>query len=246
MLGRVHSFESFGTVDGPGTRFVVFLQGCMFRCKYCHNRDTWSRDDGKLYSVEEVVGEILPYTPFIDASNGGVTVTGGEPLLQRDFVCLLFKILRFQGIHTCLDTNGYVASSGYGLALDKLMSHTDLVLLDIKQMNTVKHVELTAVTNLYTLNFAQYLHEINKPTWIRYVVVPGHTDDLDDVRQLAEFVAPMNNVAKIELLPYHALGEHKWKAFGNASALEGVGAPTPEKLASIQALLTEYDIESTV
>ncbi|PID42566.1 MAG: pyruvate formate-lyase 1-activating enzyme [Proteobacteria bacterium] len=246
MLGRVHSFESFGTVDGPGTRFVIFLQGCMFRCKYCHNRDTWSRDDGKLYSVEELINEILPYTPFIDSSHGGVTVSGGEPLLQRDFVCLLFKILHFQGIHTCLDTAGYVPGSGYGDELDKLMSHTDLVLLDIKQINTVKHIELTSVTNLYTLNFAQYLRDINKPAWIRYVVVPGHTDDLDDVRRLAQFVAPMTNVEKVELLPYHPLGEYKWKAFGETSPLEGVGAPTPEKLESIQAVFKEYGIKATV
>ena len=142
ILGRVHSFESFGTVDGPGTRFVVFLQGCMFRCKYCHNRDTWPVEEGYLYSVEELVNEILPYTPFFDASNGGVTVSGGEPLLQSKFLCVLFKILQFQGIHTCIDTNGYAQENLYEIELEKLMSHTDLVLLDIKQMDDQKHIEL--------------------------------------------------------------------------------------------------------
>ncbi len=246
MLGRVHSFETFGTLDGPGTRFVLFLQGCMFRCKYCHNRDTWPVDEGQLYSVEELVNEILPYTPFFDTSGGGVTVTGGEPLLQRQFVCVLFKILHFHGIHTCLDTSGFVPPTAYGTELDKLLSHTELVLLDIKQMDAAKHLALTGAVQAPTLAFARYLQQIHKPTWIRYVVVPGHTDDLADVRALAEFVAPMSNVEKVELLPYHHLGEHKWRAYGEQSPLEGVPSPTLEKLARIQALLAAYGIRSSV
>ena len=166
ILGRVHSLESFGTSDGPGTRFVVFLQGCMFRCQYCHNRDTWPVEAGNLYSVEDLVNEILPYTPFFDASKGGVTISGGEPLLQSRFLCALFKILHFQGIHTCLDTNGFVTPSAYGDDLEKLMSHTDLVLLDIKQMDDQKHRRLTGVSNRNTLAFARYLDQINKPVWI--------------------------------------------------------------------------------
>lgn len=242
MLGRVHSFETFGTLDGPGTRFVLFLQGCMFRCLYCHNRDTWPVDEGRLYSVEELVNEILPYTPFFDSSKGGVTVTGGEPLLQRQFLCVLFKILHFHGIHTCLDTNGYLPPNAYGEELDKFMSHTRLVLLDIKQMNPAKHHALTGATLAPTLEFARYLHRIDKPTWIRYVVVPGYTDDPDDVHALGAFLAPLSNIEKVELLPYHSLGEHKWRAYGERSPLEGTAAPTPESLAGIQAILQSYGL----
>lgn len=245
MLGRVHSFETFGTLDGPGTRFVLFLQGCMFRCQYCHNRDTWPMDEGKLYSVEEVVNEILPYTPFFDSSKGGVTVTGGEPLLQRQFLCVLFKILHFHGIHTCLDTSGHLPSSAYGEDLDKLMSHTRLVLLDIKQMDPRRHQTLTGGTLAPTLEFARYLHRIDKPTWIRYVVVPGLTDDLNDIRALAEFLAPLSNIEKVELLPYHSLGEHKWRAYGERSPLEGTPAPLQETLTEIQNMLQAYGLPTT-
>lgn len=202
--------------------------------------------EGRLYSVEELVNEILPYTPFFDTSGGGVTVTGGEPLLQSKFVCVLFKILHFHGIHTCLDTSGYLPATAYGIDLDKLMSHTSLVLLDIKQMDPAKHLALTGALLAPTLTFARYLHQINKPVWVRYVVVPGHTDDLDDVRMLGAFLAPMRNVEKVELLPYHRLGEHKWRAYGETSPLEGVTPPTPESLASIQAVLGEFGIQSCV
>jgi pyruvate formate lyase activating enzyme len=194
--------------------------------------------------VEELVNEILPYTPFFDASQGGVTISGGEPLLQSTFLCVLFKILQFQGIHTCLDTNGYVPPSAYDAALEKLMSHTDLVLLDIKHMDDQQHRRLTGVSNRNTLAFARYLEQINKPVWIRYVVVPGYTDDPADIRQLAEFIAPMKNVEQVELLPFHQLGAHKWQFFNDQNPLQGVPSPTSASLAGIQALLREYGIAS--
>ena len=242
LLGRVHSFETCGTVDGPGTRFVIFLQGCMFRCQYCHNRDTWERDEGKLYSVTDILTDILPYIPFIDASNGGVTVSGGEPLMQKRFVRVLFKLLHQQGIHTCLDTNGYVPDAGYDEELENLMDCTDLVLLDIKHINDQKHLQLTRVTNQYTLNFADYLHRYGKPVWIRYVVVPGLTDAEADVEQLAKSVAHMHNVEKVELLPYHTLGEHKWAAYDECYPLVGLAPPSAEKIATLKKIFERYDI----
>ena len=239
LLGRVHSFESFGTVDGPGTRFIVFLQGCLFRCKYCHNRDTWGLNEGKLYSVTELVDEILPYTPFIDASGGGVTVTGGEPLLQRQYVCVLFKLLKQQGIHTCLDTNGYVNVKDYGREMDKLFERTDLVMLDLKQIDDRKHIILTEISNDKPIAFAKYLQKINQPTWIRHVVVPGYSDDLEDIKRLADFVAPMKNVEKVELLPYHCLGVHKWDHYGEKYPLAGVEPPPAEKMEAIRQIFKD-------
>lgn len=244
LLGRVHSFESFGTVDGPGTRFIVFLQGCLFRCKYCHNRDTWELNEGKLYSVTELLDEIFPFMPFMDASGGGVTVTGGEPLLQKQFVCVLFKLLQQQGIHTCLDTNGYVSVKDYGLEMDKLFERTSLVMLDLKQIDREKHIRLTEVSNDKPLEFARYMQKINQPTWIRHVVVPGYSDDLDDIKRLADFIAPMKNVEQVELLPYHKLGVHKWSYYGEKYPLEGIDPPTAEKMAAIKQIFNEAGIEA--
>lgn len=246
LLARVHSFETLGTVDGPGTRFVVFMQGCLFRCKYCHNRDTWDLDSGELYSVIDVLTEILAYIPFMDASNGGVTVSGGEPLLQREFVRVLFKLLHQQGVHTCLDTNGYVTKSKYDEEMEKLLSCTDLILLDIKHIDDKKHIDLTKATNEYTLKFAKYLQQKKQPVWIRHVVVPGYTDDFDDIRKLAEFIAPLDNVEKVELLPYHKLGEHKWTAYDEKYSLHGVEPPSNEKMLQIQALFNEQGVEAIV
>lgn len=246
LLGRVHSFESMGTVDGPGTRFVVFMQGCPFRCKYCHNRDTWDMEGGKLYSVTDLITEILPYIPFIDASGGGVTVSGGEAMMQREFVRVLFKMLNFQGIHTCLDTNGYVPPPWYDDEMEKFVRCTDLILLDIKHIDDEKHKVLTDVTNVHTLRFARYLNEKDKPVWIRHVVVPGFTDDADDVRRLAEFIAPMKNVEHVDLLPYHNLGAHKWKAYDETYPLEGVQPPGREKMEEIKAIFDEFDIVTRI
>ena len=242
LLGRVHSFESCGMVDGPGTRFVVFLQGCLFRCLYCHNRDTWNTDAGSLYSVCDLLAEILPYIPFIDASNGGVTVTGGEPLLQKEFVRVLFKALHQQGVHTCLDTNGYITEAGYDEELDNLLKVTDLVLLDIKQMDAGKHETLTGPSNKYPLIFAQHLQQTGKPAWIRYVVVPGYTDEIKDIKKLADFIAPLDNVQKVELLPYHNLGAHKWSAYEKNYPLHGVASPSSEKLQQIADVFKERGI----
>lgn len=175
VKGRIHSVESFGTVDGPGIRFIAFMQGCLMRCKYCHNRDTWDLDGGKEVTVAELMEQIVSYRPFLEASCGGVTASGGEAVLQAEFVAELFKACKAEGIHTCLDTNGFVRK--YTEVIDQLLDNTDLVLLDIKQMDDAKHIDLTKVSNQRTLQFAEYLAKRGQKTWIRYVVVGGYTDD---------------------------------------------------------------------
>ncbi|WP_198780336.1 pyruvate formate lyase 1-activating protein [Shewanella putrefaciens] len=242
VTGRIHSVESFGTVDGPGIRFIAFMQGCLMRCQYCHNRDTWDLDGGKEVQVEELMSQIISYRPFLDASNGGVTASGGEAILQAEFVAELFKACKKEGIHTCLDTNGFVRK--YTPIIDELLDHTDLVLLDIKQMNDDKHIELTKVSNHRTLQFAQYLAERNQATWIRYVVVGGFTDDEASALQLAEFIKPMKNVEKVELLPYHELGKHKWEAMGETYQLDGVSPPSRETMEKIKAVFAQQGINA--
>jgi pyruvate formate lyase activating enzyme len=242
VTGRIHSVESFGTVDGPGIRFIAFMQGCLMRCQYCHNRDTWDLDGGKEVQVEELMSQIISYRPFLDASNGGVTASGGEAILQAEFVAELFKACKKEGIHTCLDTNGFVRK--YTPVIDELLDNTDLVLLDIKQMNDDKHIELTKVSNHRTLQFAQYLAERNQATWIRYVVVGGFTDDEASALQLAEFIKPMKNVEKVELLPYHELGKHKWEAMGETYQLDGVSPPSRETMEKIKTVFAQQGINA--
>ncbi|QBF84358.1 pyruvate formate lyase 1-activating protein [Shewanella maritima] len=240
--GRIHSIESFGTVDGPGIRFIAFLQGCLMRCQYCHNRDTWDLDGGKEVTVEELMTQILSYKPFLVAGNGGVTASGGEAILQAEFVHALFKACKQNDIHTCLDTNGFVRK--YEPIIDELLDQTDLVMLDIKQMNDDTHIDLTKVSNQRTLQFAEYLAKRNQATWIRYVVVPGFTDDIASAIKLAEFIKPMTNVEKVELLPYHQLGEHKWASFGEQYSLKDVKPPSKEVMETIKAVFTERDINA--
>ena len=171
VTGRVHSIETCGTVDGPGIRFIIFLQGCLMRCKYCHNRDTWDTEAGKETTVEELMKELLQYRNFMEASGGGITISGGEAMLQPEFVLAMFKACRLEGIHTCLDTNGFVRKIDQ--TTKDILDHTDLVLLDIKQMDNKKHIDLTHVSNKYTLEFAKYLADHNQAVYLRYVVVPG-------------------------------------------------------------------------
>ena len=177
VLGRIHSFESFGTVDGPGIRYVIFMQGCPLKCKYCHNRDTWDFSGGEEYSVDEVIDRIKRCKSYIDASGGGVTVSGGEPLLQPQFLIELFKRLKELNISTALDTAG---SLKINEKIEELLKYTDLVILDIKHINNKKCIELTGVPNENNINFAKYLSEKNIPMWIRQVLVPGYTDDKED------------------------------------------------------------------
>jgi len=228
IRGKVHSFETFGATDGPGIRFVIFMQGCPFKCKYCHNRDTWDLTGGTEYSVEEIINKALRCKPYIDASeNGGITVSGGEPLLQSKFVTELFKEAHRFGMSTCLDTSGLVAIDEN---IKELLLVTDLVLLDIKHIDDKKCRELTGVSNKNELNFAKYLSENNVNMWIRQVLVPGYTDDEKDLKKTKKFIDTLNNVKKVEVLPYHDLGKIKWENLEKEYPLKNTKAPTFDKI----------------
>ena len=230
---KVHSIESFGTVDGPGIRFVLFLQGCHLQCKYCHNRDTWDMNGGSYQSLDEIYEKILKYKNYI-CPNGGVTVTGGEPLLQIYFLISLFKKLKDSGIHTCIDTSGMVAITKN---VEELLSLTDLVLLDIKHIDNEKCKELVGVGNTLELKFAKYLSDHNIPIWIRQVLVPGLTDDKEDLLKLKDFISTLKTVQKVELLPYHNMGSYKWKQLGNKYSLENTPPAIPEDIERAKKIL---------
>lgn len=215
---KVHSVESFGTVDGPGIRFVLFLQGCHLQCKYCHNRDTWDMKGGSYKSLDEIFNKIMNYKNYI-CPNGGVTITGGEPLLQAKFIFELFTKLRKQNIHTCIDTSGMVALTE---DIKKVLSVTDLVLLDIKHIDSKKCKELVGFSNKLELDFAKYLSDNDIPIWIRQVLIPGYTDDEQDLLKLKDFIASLKTIQKVELLPYHDMGKFKWKKLGIKYDLEGI------------------------
>lgn len=204
---KIHSIDTFGTVDGPGVRFVIFMQGCHLQCKYCHNRDTWDINSGKYISLNELLTDIEKYKSYI-MPNGGVTVTGGEPLLQPHFLISLFKELKKRNIHTAIDTSGMVELTD---TIKELLSLTDLVLLDIKHINSEKCKDLVGFSNEKELSFAKYLSEQDIPIWIRQVLIPGYTDNENDLLKLKEFINSLKTVERVELLPYHNLGEYKWK-----------------------------------
>ncbi len=217
MKARIHSFESLGAVDGPGVRFVIFMQGCSLKCKYCQNRDTWDIHGGQEYSVDEILEKILRFKNYI-MPNGGVTISGGEPLLQAKFLIELFTKLKEHNIHTCIDTSG---SFNITDDIKKLIDLTDLFLLDIKCINDEKCIELTGVSNRKELNFAKYLSDNNKPLWIRQVLVPGITDDEQDLLELKNLISSLKTVEKVEILPYHDLGKFKWEQLDLRYPLEG-------------------------
>lgn len=233
--GRIHSFETFGTLDGPGIRFVVFMQGCPLRCVYCHNRDTWDMGAGREYSADEVMEELLKYTSYMKFSGGGITVSGGEPLLQYSFIEELFKRCHEKGIHTALDTSGSVDPDN----LDGLLSHTDLVLLDIKHVRDDAHKAITGVGREKSARFAGMISSMDIPVWIRYVLVPGYTDSLEDLKAAAAFIRTLRNVQKIEVLPYHSMGSYKWEQLGFPYPLAGVSTPDEASIEKARQLLAE-------
>lgn len=234
MEGRIHSIESFGTVDGPGIRFVVFMQGCPLKCKYCHNRDTWNLDGGHTITSDELVKEIMHYKSYMDNSGGGITISGGEPLLQAKFITELFIKLKKKKIHTAIDTAGSLPITD---EIKDLLDLTDLVLLDIKHIDNEKAINLTGAPNKNNLEFAKYLSNINKPMWIRQVLVPGYTDDESDLLKLKEFINSLNSVENVEILPYHSLGKFKWKELGATYELENVIPPSLETVEKAKDIL---------
>ena len=216
---KVHSIESFGTVDGPGIRFVLFFQGCNLQCKYCHNRDTWDINGGEYKSLDEIVEKIKKYKNYIIPSGGGITVTGGEPLLQVKFLIELFKKVKQEGITTCIDTSGMINIT---TDIKELLQYTDLVLLDIKHIDDEKCKQLVGASNRKEIEFAKYLSENNIKMWIRQVIVPGYTDDEKDLIKLKEFLKTLKTVEKVQLLPYHDMGKFKWEKLGQKYELENV------------------------
>lgn len=234
IKGRIHSFETFGAVDGPGIRFVIFMQGCSLKCKYCHNRDTWDMNHGTEYTISDVVNKVIRSKPYMDNSNGGITVSGGEPLLQIDFLIALFKELKSYNVHTCLDTAGSIKITP---KVEELLSLTDLVLLDIKHIDNEKCIDLTGLPNHNTLKFAEYLSNHNIPIWIRQVLIPGITDDENDLKKLKDFINTLKTIQKVEILPYHDMGKFKWEEFGEKYSLENIKLPTSEDVQKAKEIL---------
>ena len=240
MNGYIHSIESFGTVDGPGLRFVVFTQGCPMRCLYCHNPDTWEIGKGETMAPEEIIAQFERNREFY--KNGGITVTGGEPLLQIDFMLDLFRMAKEKQIHTCIDTSGITyreSNAAYNQKLDELMGYTDLVMLDIKHIDPDGHKKLTSQDNAGILAFARYLAKKNIPVWIRHVIVPGITDDPGELTRLGEFIAQLPNVKALDVLPYHTMGVNKYEKLGIAYPLEGVEALPKQKAAEAKQIILE-------
>ncbi len=230
---KVHSIESFGTVDGPGIRFVLFMQGCHLKCKYCHNRDTWDMKDGNYASLDDIFNKIMRYKNYI-YPNGGVTITGGEPLLQVHFLIQLFTKLKEKGIHTCIDTSGMVSLTD---DIKKLLNLTDLILLDIKHIDDEKCKDLVGFSNKLELEFAKYLSDNNIPMWIRQVLIPGYTDNKEDLLKLKKFLSTLKNVEKVEILPYHDLGKHKWLKLGLKYELDGTRTATNQDVKRAKEIL---------
>lgn len=236
MQGYIHSIETFGTKDGPGIRFVLFMQGCPLRCLYCHNPDTWKKSDAKyILSPQEVFLELDKVKNFV---RGGITVSGGEPMMQPEFVLELFKICKTNGIHTAIDTSGIFLND----IIKEVLVYTDLVLLDIKQINPVKYKELTSQPLKPTLDFMDYLNTINKPVWIRYVFVPHYTDDETDLKTWAEYVARFRNVERVDVLPFHQMAIHKWENMDVEYKLKDIIPPTAEQTEKVKNIFKSHGL----
>ena len=236
--GYIHSLESFGSVDGPGVRYIIFTTGCAMRCQFCHNPDTWIMSKGTEYTADELLSKAVKYRSYW-GKEGGITVSGGEPLLQIDFLIELFEKAKEMGIHTTLDTSGnpFTREEPYFSKFERLMKSTDLILLDIKHIDDEQHKILTGQSNKNILDLARYLSDINKPVWIRHVLVPERNDKDEYLIRLREFIDTLQNVQKVEVLPYHTLGVYKWKELGYEYKLEGIEPPTKERVDNARKIL---------
>ncbi|MBQ1815205.1 MAG: pyruvate formate lyase-activating protein [Ruminococcus sp.] len=236
--GLIHSVETFGAADGPGIRYIIFLQGCKMRCRYCHNPDTWRMDSDDMRSADALLDHAERYRAYW-GSDGGITVSGGEPLLQLDFLLELFKKAKLRGINTCIDTAGQPFSRGepFFSRFQELMQYTDLLLFDIKHIDPVEHKALTAQPNDNILDCLRYLSKIKKPVWIRHVIVEGITDNDEYLRKTREFIDSLDNVERVEALPYHGMGVYKWEKLGIKYTLGDIKPPTETRLDTVRKIL---------
>lgn len=244
--GLIHSTESFASVDGPGVRYLIFLQGCTMRCRFCHNPDTWqmrgqNTPSATWHTAGELIQKALRFRPYW-GTKGGITVSGGEPLLQIDFLLELFSLAKKEGIHTALDTSGipFTREEPFFQKFRQLLSCTDLVLLDLKEMDPEGHKKLTGHSNENILTLARFLSDMDIPVWIRHVLVPGVTDDEEDLIKMARFIGTLKNVKRVEVLPYHTLGVYKWKALGIPYSLENVSPPSDSQLKKAREILHAF------
>ena len=237
-LGRIHSFETFGSVDGPGVRFIVFMQGCKMRCRYCHNPDTWAMEGGMQLSAQDVLDKALRYRDYW-GEKGGITVSGGEPLLQMDFVTELFTLAKKQGIHTTIDTAGgpYRAQADFIQAFDRLLAVTDLVMLDLKHLDNTTHKKLTGISNEPVLAMARDLSERGQAMWIRHVLVPGWSDEDGHLKDLSAFIDTLKTVERVEVLPFHNHAKFKWETLGIKYTFADMLPPSKESVAKAKKLL---------
>ena len=240
--GKIHSLESFGSVDGPGVRYIIFVQGCRMRCQFCHNPDTWKLDGGTEYTADALLEKALRFKTYW-GTDGGITVSGGEPLLQIDFLLELFQKAKQQGVHTVIDTAGnpFTREGEFFRKFQALMEVTDLLLLDLKEINPERHRKLTGQENSNILDLARYLSEIGKPVWIRHVLVPKRSDYEEDLNALRRFLDTLDNVQRVEVLPYHTLGVFKWKELGLPYGLDGIVPPTEEEVKRARKLLGQLE-----
>ena len=237
MIGHIHSTESFGTVDGPGVRFVVFFQGCPLRCKYCHNPDTWEFGKGTERTAEDLMKEYDSYKEFL--KSGGITATGGEPLAQPAFLAELFALAKSKGVHTCLDTSAGVYDPNHHEAIDKALQYTDLVMLDIKHIDSAEHKKLTGMGNEHILKFAEHLRDLKIPVWIRHVVVPGITDKREELFALGEFLSTLKNLKALDVLPYHDMAKPKYENLGIEYPLGDTPPLTKEEAIKAREIIME-------
>ncbi|MDR0846226.1 MAG: pyruvate formate lyase-activating protein [Lactobacillales bacterium] len=237
IKGLIHSTESFASADGPGVRFLIFFQGCPLRCAFCHNRDTWALKNPKasLRSAGELLDEAQKYQDYW-GDKGGITISGGEPMLQMDFLVELLREAKKRGIHTTVDTSGAMFSPTHEL-LDEMLSYTDLIMLDLKDIRDDAHRKLTGSTNANILEFAKYLSSVGQPVWIRHVLVPEGSDDDAQLAELRAFLDTLDNVERVDVLPYHTLGKYKWDELGEPYPLEGITSPTKERVENAQSIL---------
>lgn len=240
IKGNIHSLESFGSADGPGVRYIIFLKGCNLRCRYCHNPDTWANNEGTYMSAKEIIDKALHYQSYW-GDKGGITVSGGEPLLQIDFLIDLFKQAKIQNIDTCIDTAGepFTKDEPWFSKFKELLKYTDLLLVDIKHINPTRHKNITGKSNENIIEMFNYLNEIKQPIWVRYVLVPGLSDDENDLQKTKKFISSLSNVKKIDVLPYHNLGIQKWNKLGLPYSLEGVNPPSKEQTKCVQDLFNK-------